>query len=144
MKGVLYMWKKNISLLLVFSFVLSLLILPANAYNTFNDETTQEITIYIPPKSSVPVPYGWIGSGSVIQYPLGSLTAGDWLYLTVTNNTSAIPIIVQLYTDYGAGYAAKPITVGTCGWEVKVSASHYLLLTNDNNYGTEFSFYITY
>lgn len=137
------MWKKTISLCLVLSIALSLLLTPAYAYDT-SGETTQEITIYIPPKSSVAVPNGWVGSGSVIQYPVGTLTAGSWVYITISDNSESIPLIIQLYTPYGAGYSQRTITRGTVGWEIKVSAAHYILLTNDNNYGTEVTFSITY
>lgn len=46
--------------------------------------------------------------------------------------------------NYGAGYAQRTVTMGTVGWEIKVSAAHYILLTNDNNKGSDVSFYLTY
>lgn len=138
--------KKHISIVLCFALIFSLAVMPVNAacsdtlgYNN----TTEEVTIYIPPHSSVPVPYSMIESGQVYQYNLGSLTAGQWVCLNITANSMMIPVIAQLYTDYGAGYSSHTITTGETYWEVKKSATHSILFTNDNNYGTNITFKVT-
>lgn len=142
------MQKRIISLLLVCVFFTSIFILPIGATNVSGEgavgTTTKEVTIYVPPKSSAIVPAGWVGSGSVIQYPVGTLTSGNWIYVTITANSSGIPVIMQLYCASGAAYSQRTITSGTIGWQAKKSAYHYLLITNDNNYGTNVSFYLTY
>lgn len=137
------MLKRLISFCLVFTIALSLLLVPAYAYDA-PAHTSEEITIHIPAKSTVVVPRGWVDSGSVIRYPIGNLTALTWIYITVTSNSAGIPVIFQLYTEDGAGYLSKTVTFGSAGWQVGVSAYHELLITNDNNYGTDVSFYFSY
>ena len=149
MKGVIRMMKKTVSLCLVLSMMLSILLVPVNADNNYgshnvSDVKTEEITIHVPPDASAAVPYGWVGSGAIIQYPVGTVNLNSWVYITITDNSSGIPVIVQLYTGEGARYDDYTLTKGTVGWQIDVTAAHYILITNDNNIGTDVSFYLTY
>ena len=132
--------KKYISMLLCFALLFSLTIMPANAAYSDNPEciqsTAEEITVYIPPHSSVPVPYSMIESGKVYQHNLGTLSLGQWVGLEITSNSMKIPVIAQLYTAYGANYSSHTLTTGEAYWQAKKEATHSILFTNDNNYGT--------